>query len=189
MPHAMTDATRAWIEGLHRVIDELTSPIIAGQGARLACQAGCAGCCSDDLTVFVVEAALIEHHHAELLASGVAAKAGACAFLDDAGACRIYAHRPYVCRTQGLPLLWLDQDEDGSPIEARDVCPLNADGPPLEELAVEECWTLGPIEDRLAARQRAEDGGEGRRVALRSLFAAKSPGPAAREHRRLPVTR
>ena len=32
---------------------------------------------------------------------------GACAFLDGEGGCRVYPDRPYVCRTQGLPLRWI----------------------------------------------------------------------------------
>jgi hypothetical protein len=78
-----------------------------------------------------------------------------------------------VCRTQGLPLRWLDRDEDDAPFEARDVCPLNVDGgPPLEELPADACWTLGPVEERLAARLSVVDGGEPRRIPLRALFAA-----------------
>ena len=34
---------------------------------------------------------------------------GACAMLDADGACRVYAARPYVCRTQGLPLRWAER--------------------------------------------------------------------------------
>ena len=123
--------------------------------------------------MFAVEAAVIRRHHRALLTKGAAGAGpeGACAFLDAEGACRIYAHRPYVCRTQGLPLRWLERDEDDAPAEVRDVCPLNADGgPPLEELTAEECWTLGPFEERLGARQGSLDGGLGERVALRSLF-------------------
>ena len=69
----------------------------------------------------------------------------------------------------------------GEAAEMRDVCPLNAAGPALEELDPDECWTVGPIEERLAMRQAAVDGGEGRRVALRSMFSG------ARRH--LPIVR
>lgn len=77
-----------------------------------------------------------------------------------------------MCRTQGLPLRWLDEDEEGEPYEARDVCHLNAAVGALEELTADTMWTIGPIEQRLAERQGAIDGGEGRRVALRDLFAS-----------------
>jgi len=179
-PAAVPDDVADWVERVHGVVDELVAPIVAAHGPRLRCRSGCNDCCSDGLTVFAVEAAVITRHHGELLSSGAPHEEGACAFLDEAGACRIYAHRPYVCRTQGLPLRWLEQDEEG-PAEVRDICPLNAEGPALEELTADECWTLGPFEERLGARQATVDGGHGTRVPLRSLFEG---GP-----RRLPVLR
>lgn len=172
VPDEITD----WVERLHRVVDELVAPIVAAHGSRIRCQRGCAGCCTDGLTVFAIEAAVIERHHAHLLAGGAPHAEGACAFLDEAGACRIYEHRPYVCRTQGLPLRWLEQDE-GGPVEVRDICALSAEGTPLEDLGAEQCWTLGPFEDRLGARQVSidtSDASERERVALRSLF--RDPG-------------
>jgi Fe-S-cluster containining protein len=169
--------TIAWVERLHAVVDELAANVAKAHGPRITCKAGCTGCCADGLTVFSIEAAAIAHRYPELLATGEPHDEGACAFLDGEGRCRIYEARPYVCRTQGLPLRWLEEDEDGSPVEARDVCPLNLEGGVgLEELAPEACWTIGPVEQRLAERQ-----GDGERVALRGLFAS--------EKRRLPVTR
>jgi Fe-S-cluster containining protein len=177
-PFEVPDAAIDWVERVHAVVDELVAPLVAAHGARLRCRSGCNDCCTDGLTVFALEAAVIARHHEGLLANGPPGEEGACAFLEDDGACRIYAHRPYVCRTQGLPLRWLEQDDEG-PAEVRDICPLNSEGPALEELEADACWTLGPFEERLGARQSALDGGRGTRVALRSLFAG---GP-----RRLPV--
>jgi len=168
-------AAAAWAVELHRVVDELTRPVVEANAARLHCRSGCHACCTDELTVFPVEAAVIRENYPQLLETGTPApEASGCAFLDGAGACRIYAHRPYVCRTQGLPLRWAEEDEDGAPVEARDICPLNVEGaPPLEDLPPESCWTLGPVEERLAARQRSlgEAGADLPRVALRDLFA------------------
>jgi Fe-S-cluster containining protein len=160
----------SWVEKLHEVVDELAGKVADQNAERLQCRAGCSDCCTDGLTVFSIEADVIRKHHAALLEQGEAHPPGACAFLDTEGHCRIYAQRPYVCRTQGLPLRWLEED-----FEARDICPKNADGePPLEELAADACWTLGPFEQRLAAQQP-----NGERVALRSLFKS--------ERRRLPI--
>ncbi len=180
-PDRIPPAVADWVDHLHDVVDELVAPLVAAHGARLSCRAGCHECCSDALSVFEIEAAVIERHHAELLATGIPNEDGGCAFLDQRGECRVYEHRPYVCRTQGLPLRWLERDEDGESVEVRDVCPLNAEGPALEELSSDLCWTLGPFEERLAARQSAVDGGEGRRIPLRSLFTG------ARRH--LPIMR
>ncbi|MDB4945828.1 MAG: hypothetical protein JWP97_5362 [Labilithrix sp.] len=180
----------AWVERLHAVGDELVAPVVAAHRERLQCRAGCNACCSDDLSVFTIEAAVIRRHHAALLATELPHAEGACAFLGAEGECRIYEHRPYVCRTQGLPLRWLERDDDGEAVEARDVCPLNAGTlPPLEELAGDVCWTLGPFEERLGGRQAAVDGGRDERVLLRSLFAHAAPETRGDARRRLPLAR
>jgi len=159
------------ILALHRQIDEAVAKLTERLGAMLQCGPGCAACCADELTVFQVEADRILARHAQLLAEALPHPPGACAFLDAAGRCRIYADRPYVCRTQGLPLRWIDDGPDGQPAEHRDICALNDPGPALLELPAEACWTLGPIETQLRALQIERDGGDLTRVALRSLFA------------------
>lgn len=75
-----------------------------------------------------------------------------------------------MCRTQGLPLRWLDED---ARCERRDICPLNDPGPPIEMLPADACWELGPIERRLAELEARRSGGAPRRIRLRDLF-----GPA-----------
>jgi len=160
------------IVALHAEVDAASSTLAVRLGPRLRCGRGCAPCCVDGLTVFEVEAERIRSAHADLLGGGSPHEPGACAFLDELGACRIYASRPYVCRTQGLPLRWIDEAEDGTPCELRDICPLNEPGePPIVALAQADCWTLGPFESRLAALQQKCCGGCMERVALRSLFA------------------
>jgi Fe-S-cluster containining protein len=151
---------------LHARIDARAAELTALHGARLQCKRGCSGCCVDGITVFAIEAERIRARNEQLLASAEPHAPGACAFLDAAGACRIYADRPYVCRTQGLPLRWIDEEREA---ELRDICPLNEAGAPLEELPEDACWTLGEAEARLAELQRAF-GRAGERVALRALF-------------------
>jgi hypothetical protein len=159
------------IAKLHRQIDEAVTRLTKLHGSRLACGPGCTDCCVDELTVFQVEADPILRHHAQLLAEAAPHPPGACAFLDHDGACRIYPHRPYVCRTQGLPLRWIDDGPDGQPAEHRDICPINDPGPALTEWPAEACWTLGPVETELRTIQLERGQGELTRVALRSLFA------------------
>ncbi len=163
----------AAVAALHAEVDAKARDLGDQHRARLRCARGCSACCVDDLTVFEVEAERIRAAHPELLARESPGPRGACAFLDAEGACRIYAERPYVCRTQGLPLRWLEEEEDGGEIvERRDICELNLEGPPLETLPEPSLWTLGPWEQRLAALQHERDDGEGRRIALRALFRA-----------------
>lgn len=159
------------VDALHAEVNSEARRLHVLHAARLQCRRGCSSCCVDELTVFEVEAEPIRRHHAELLAAGAPHAVGACAFLDEEGGCRIYAQRPYVCRTQGLPLRWLDE-QDGEPVELRDICPLNEAGEPIEELAAGDCWTLGPFEARLAELRPAA-GERLARTRLRDLFARR----------------
>lgn len=162
VPAELIDA----IDGLHRAIDDNARVLAERHRAQLQCKRGCSGCCSDGLTVFEVEAAAIVRKHRALLSEQAAGPVGRCAFLDDDGACRVYDERPYVCRTQGLPLRWIERDR-----ELRDVCALNVIQ--VEALTRAECWPIGPVEARLSTMQAMVDGGELRRVALRDLFTAR----------------
>ncbi|MEW4570910.1 YkgJ family cysteine cluster protein [Tautonia sp. JC769] len=184
-PDPETDPDPDPIAALHQAVDRLTRPLDVMHRDRLQCRRGCASCCVDDLTVFPVEADLIRRHHAPLLANEAPHPAGVCAFLDDQGACRIYEHRPYVCRTQGYPLRWLDEADGDSLVELRDICPLNDDtGPPIEQLPAEACWTLGPVEEQLARAQYQAHGEASARVRirLRDLFAPGAETPRDARH-------
>lgn len=160
----------AAVERLHREVDRAVARLAALHAGRLACRQGCVGCCIDELTVFSVEAALIQRQHGELLRHAAPHPPGACGFLDEAGACRIYRVRPYVCRTQGLPLAWLDEGPDGLPAEYRDICELNEAALDPAALDRADCWLIGPTEARLRELQLAFGGPQLERVALRALF-------------------
>ncbi len=183
-------AVLADLAKLHAEIDVQAEALAAQHSNRLQCRRGCQGCCVDDLTVSRVEAERIRRAHPVLLASATPHAAGACAFLDAEGACRIYVDRPSVCRSQGLPLRFFFEDESGEIEEGRDICPLNQPGgPPVEELEEEDCWLIGPHEHRIGmldgAFSEAVDpdsapagSAPDLRVALRSLFSRDSLGQA-----------
>ncbi len=176
MPSAAdTERALADLYALHEEIDREADLLARQHAERLQCRRGCSACCLDDLTVELVEAERIRRAHPELLRAGVPHSIGACAFLDEDGSCRIYADRPSVCRSQGLPLRFLFENDEDEIEERRDICPLNLEaGPPLEQLAEEDCWLLGPIELRLGSIADAFSGeearGKGGRIALRTLF-------------------
>lgn len=174
--HTATEAALAELAALHAEVDARAARLAAHHSGRLRCGRGCSACCIDGLSVFEVEALRIARAHPELLAHGEPHGQGACAFLDaEGGACRVYADRPYVCRTQGLPLRVVFEREDGAIGEARDICEKNLAGPPLDSMTEEALWTIGPVEERLADLQARLDGGAGRRVALRALFRREVP--------------
>jgi hypothetical protein len=157
------------LEQFHDEVDRTGGLVAARHRDRLHCRLGCTDCCLDDLTVFTVEAERIRQTFPEVLEQDPHPP-GACAFLGTGGACRVYTARPYVCRTQGLPLRYLEQDDEGRIIEYRDICPLNEpDGPPLDTLPEAHCWTIGPWEDWLASIQQ-NYAGDQQRVHLRQLF-------------------
>lgn len=158
------------LEGLYLDIDQGAHELFSFHAERLHCRQGCTGCCMDGITIFEVEAHNISEQCHDLLDHGVPYPEGACPFLDTEGRCRIYMHRPYVCRTQGLPLRWLDETSTGDIVEMRDICPVNDTGPAIVTLPTEQCWTIGPFELRLAALQALVSSDEMRRVLLRSLF-------------------
>ncbi len=139
----------------------------------LVCSKGCSECCVDDLTVFEIESTnIIEHNH-ELLSNGIPHSEGKCAFLGNEGECRIYEQRPYVCRTQGLPLRWLEEDENDNLIEYRDICPLNENEEFMKSEDTSNFFTLGSWEEKLATMQHKYGNGEMKRKSLRALFTNK----------------
>jgi hypothetical protein len=161
------------LERFHAEVDRLAGHLETRHADRLRCGKGCSDCCVDHLTVFDVEAERIRRAHPRLLREGRPHSEGRCALLDDDGACRVYDVRPYVCRTQGLPLRWIEPDPAGGILEYRDICPLNElTDQPLETIPHDGCWTLGPGEHELATIQRSWTG-DGRRIRLRELFDEK----------------
>lgn len=166
----MSDALED-LRALHADIDQAAARLEDLHRNRLQCGRGCSACCLDELTVRAVEAERIRVSHPDLLREGTPGPRGSCAFLDADGACRVYADRPSVCRSQGLPLRVLFETEAGEIEEHRDICSLNLEGgPPLEGLGEEACWLVGPYELRLEAIDEAFGGPDASRVSLRRLF-------------------
>jgi len=158
------------VQEIHERIDVRAGELALHHAPRLSCKQGCDACCVDDLTVIPIEAERIRTSHEALLRDGTPHAPGACAFLGDEAECRIYADRPYVCRTQGLPLRWFSEDDLGEIRERRAICPLNAEGPTLDTLPEESCWLIGPSELELANLQAEIRDPDESRVSLRTLF-------------------
>ena len=107
---------------LHAKVDAFFTRVEARHGEDMQCRTGCSDCCRVRLTVTAVEAAALAAEVAGWPAerrralaagagdgSGSGAGAGAangerCAALDAQGRCRIYAARPIVCRSHGVPI-------------------------------------------------------------------------------------
>ncbi|MFN0123506.1 MAG: YkgJ family cysteine cluster protein [Blastocatellia bacterium] len=115
--------------------DALAARLTDKYAAWLQCRAGCSGCCHHHLSVFPVEAAhlqtairalpdaeqdAIREQTLAVIDSETRGEPVACPLLV-ADKCAVYAARPLICRTQGLPLLY--ESVDGNP--EVDCCPLN----------------------------------------------------------------
>ncbi len=98
--------------------DEMFTATLTALDAHMCCAKGCASCCILEtvtpLEAFVLECFLQKH---PLSTVGKPPQDTTCAFLHE-NACAIYAVRPIICRTHGLPLLYPERGD----IE---VCPLN----------------------------------------------------------------
>lgn len=118
---------------------------------HLNCKKGCCRCCQDNLTMTQAEAAVI-HKLFPDIGSETPHPAGKCPFLNHEGLCRIYPARPYICRTHGLPMRWLDDTDDPetSPLEQRDICEINDDCLDILQIPSDLCWSSETAETQLA---------------------------------------
>ncbi len=140
------------------------------------CARGCDSCCAPGLSVLPVEAERIARHLEEqAVGDDVGARDDRCCFLDGDGACAIYAARPLLCRTHGLPLRsgGLSEDARGALRVLNDVsvCALNfTERPPTadEILDAERILALLVTVDR-RFRQAAELPDDLQRIPLRDL--------------------
>lgn len=158
------------LQNFHAEIDNKVNSLEKIHLDRIKCKAGCSSCCVDEITVFEIEAENIKQNYPDLLENEMPNKIGKCAFLDKNENCRIYPHRPYVCRTQGLPLSWIEELEDGNLVEMRDICPINDNSSPIEEIDSEKCWIIGPSEQKLFQLQNKFKNNSFERIYLRNLF-------------------
>ena len=111
-------------------VNSLCQKIEAEYYEQLACRKGCDGCCLH-FSLFWVEAlslAVALHELPESQVEHLRGKAraaspdGPCPLLEN-GACLLYAARPIICRTHGLPILTTEDDKP-----TVDFCPKNFRG-------------------------------------------------------------
>ncbi|HVN97900.1 MAG TPA: YkgJ family cysteine cluster protein [Syntrophorhabdaceae bacterium] len=98
---------------LRQWVDGEANRLVTMHGGNITCHRGCDGCCVN-LTVFPVEFFAIM---SEMKRAGVHAEKisfdeiAPCGFLHER-ICRIYPYRPIICRTHGLPILFIDDSSD-----------------------------------------------------------------------------
>ena len=152
-----------------------------GQG--ITCHAGCADCCQRRFSVTAIEAAVIREglralSHArreELARRADEAGSSACPALDPDGRCAIYAVRPVICRTHGLPIKYGREARGHRALPVIDACPKNFVGRDLAQIdaaSVLDQTTLSTVLGALdAAHADAEGRPRGERAPLSSVLA------------------
>ncbi len=126
----MDDARRTRLRRHLQLVDDGVAPVVARHRAHVQCRAGCSDCCHQSFRVADLEgdylaeglASLGEGDRADILARARAWRPDArmpCPVLSEAGECRLYEHRPRICRKYGIPLWHPDR-----PHEVR-TCPKN----------------------------------------------------------------
>ncbi len=108
----------------------------------IVCGPGCSSCCTK-FAVLPLEAALVPGSagsSADLRGTGEF-----CRYLVD-NRCAIYPRRPIICRTQGMPIGYLDEAHGHIEVSA---CPLNF--PPSHQFDYEDLLLLDAFNSRLAA--------------------------------------
>ena len=163
-------------------MDAFGARVTAQHAAAFACQPGCSSCCYQHLSVLPVEFArlaaavgALDEEAREALAARLQDVPGRgrddprCPLLDDEGACRVYAARPLICRTHGLPIQLPDPVQRPGPTSApdptsaprRDVCPLNFTGSPsLGELPAEDVLDVERLNATLVLIDRLVGGAD-----------------------------
>lgn len=121
------------IEEYRRLRDEVdrkASDLMEVHRDRLCCKALCHDCCVN-LTVWPVEFfSMVEELKAAKWPRPQFDEGASCGFLK-AGLCQIYPYRPIICRTHGLPMVYM-HDEDRPDEYAVSFCEKNFVGVDVE---------------------------------------------------------
>ncbi|MEE9384273.1 MAG: YkgJ family cysteine cluster protein [Nannocystaceae bacterium] len=114
-----------------KLIDDGVGPVLTKYREHIQCAPGCSDCCSQQFSVSELEAERLRDGLAELSdterddiggRASTHAPGQPCPVLSSQGRCRLYEHRPRICRKYGIPL-W----DPGQPERVR-TCPLNFRG-------------------------------------------------------------
>ncbi len=129
----MKEDSRARLRRHLQVIDSDVEPVVRRYREHIECAKGCSDCCQQTFRVSHLEGAYLREGLAELsveVRADIMERAAVykpdqrqpCPALSAEGACRMYAHRPRICRKYGIPL-WNPQRPDRV-----DTCPKNFGG-------------------------------------------------------------
>ncbi|MCR5219883.1 MAG: YkgJ family cysteine cluster protein [bacterium] len=153
-------------------LDTFSARIRARYGDHMRCRRGCADCCQH-LSLSAVEGIFIQqalralppHEQEALLHHAAHSGEDVCPLLRE-DICLLYAARPVICRTHGLPLLY--QTEDGPQVNC---CPHNLAAFSAESLPGTNVLNMEVVNTMLAA--------------IDEVFTRKCPSGTPKERRLL----
>ncbi len=155
-------------------VDQMFATTKSRHAESFRCGAGCYGCCKAGLSIANVEAVrirawLLEHPAVmERLKTrqGLLNDAQYCQFLSRVGHCMIYDVRPLICRSHGMPIAWVQADQ-----ESRDCCPLNFQNRDLAALESSDVLSLDKVNTLLSLIDRHFDAEQaGARIPMETLL-------------------
>lgn len=106
---------------LRNDIDQLAHKLFDIHQSHVQCKKGCDLCCMD-YSIFPIEFFYIKQKLGNAILPEPEKKtdAASCIFLKN-HECTIYEHRPIICRTHGLPLLYLNNESEEWELSACDL--------------------------------------------------------------------
>lgn len=158
----MTDGTPVErLAALAAEVDADFDAIHARYPDRMQCRAGCSACCRARLSITRVEqaflrdglASLPDGRRAELSARTRETGREMCPALDPDGRCGVYAVRPLICRSYGVPLRHRRDVELVNP-PVVDACDLNFVGTALKTLPAESVYDQSALVEALESIDR-----------------------------------
>lgn len=132
---------------LRNELDAEISKLEIMHTSKMQCRKGCDSCC-ESIRIFPIEYHFIQNqiNKADLPALKLKHRfSKSCRFLVN-GSCQIYKFRPFICRTQGLPLLYENQQGNGYELS---VCKLNFKDVRVEVFNAENALFMPPFNSRL----------------------------------------
>lgn len=137
---------------LRNKIDNLTNNLAESHAGHMECKKGCDMCCMD-YSIFPIEFhSIVNDMNSIELAPKISSdkKENICLFLIK-HVCSIYQQRPIICRTHGLPLLFMNDNSDWE----LSACELNFTEFNFEEFTLENTFPQDKYNSKLFLLNKA----------------------------------
>jgi len=105
------------------IVDRDVAMVVARYRQHIQCRSGCSDCCHQTFRISSIEGAYlreglenapkdVQQDILERARNYVPSAHKACPVLSDEGSCRLYEHRPRICRKYGIPLWHPDRPHE-----------------------------------------------------------------------------